>query len=101
MAIASARRQAPDFGQLKPKGFDLATTPRSAAWSGSIPSARCPSARLRAEGGERGAHRLVEVAADQDLVLPRLRPAVCAGHGVTSRETSQLPTVVRHVRASW
>jgi hypothetical protein len=41
------------------------------------------SARLTPQGGERKAHHLAQVAAHTDLVLPRLRPAVCAGHVVT------------------
>src|SRR5215831_13953235 len=89
------RRQAADFEQLKPERLDLA---EHAVQRGLV--RQCPgqrgvlSARPGPQGGERGAHRLAEVAAHPDLVALRLRPAVRAGHVVTSHETGQLPTVV-------
>jgi hypothetical protein len=95
IVIASVRRQAADFEQLKPEGLDLGEhcVQRGLVRQRSRKHG-VPTARLSPQGGERGAHRLAQAPAHTDLVVPWLRPAMCAGHVVTGQETGQLPTVV-------
>jgi hypothetical protein len=73
------RIHAADFEQLEPEGLDLGehAVQRGLVRQRSDQHGVRP-ARLSPQGGERGAHRLAQVAAHTDLVL--LRPAVCAGH---------------------
>jgi hypothetical protein len=70
-----------DFEQLEPEGLDLGehAVQRGLVRQRSGQYGFRP-APLSPQGGERGAHRLAQVAAHTDLVL--LRPAVCAGHVV-------------------
>jgi hypothetical protein len=101
MIIASARRQATDFEQLKPEGPDLCEhalqrrlVPQRSRQDGIL------AADLSPEGGKRGPQRLAQVAPYADLVLRRLRSTVCAGHAVTSHETGQQPMVAPWPRTS-
>jgi hypothetical protein len=75
------RIHAADFEQLEPEGLDLGehAVQRGLVRQRSGQHGFRP-APLSPQGGERGAHRLAQVAAHTDLVL--LRPAVCAGHVV-------------------
>src|SRR5215510_5041700 len=95
LVITSVRRQAADFEQLKPEGLDLG---EHAVQRGLVRQRSGQhgvlSTPLSPQGGERGAHRLAQVTAHPNLVSLRPRPAVRAGHVVTSHETGQLPTVV-------
>src|ERR1700740_752812 len=78
IVIASVRRQAADFEQLKPEGLDLGEHCVQRGL-GRPRSRKCgvSTARLSPQGGERGAYCLAQAPAHTDLVVPWLWPAMC------------------------
>ena len=82
---ASGRRQAADFEQFEPERLDLREHAIQRGAVGQRPGQHgVAAARAGLQGGECGAYRLAQVAADPDTV-PVRRVVVCAGHVLTTR----------------
>ena len=82
-----ARRQAADFDEFQPERLDLGQHAVKRGLVGQHADQRgvaavCPGV----EGGERGADRLAQPAADTNLVPLRPRLALPARHGQPARE---------------
>ena len=99
---ASVRGQPADFEQFKRERLDLGEHAVQRSLVGQCSRQHgvlVPCLSL--EGGERGAHRLAEAAADTDFVTPRLRIVACGVHVLTTHRTGQPPTLSRYSPEPW
>jgi len=82
--------QAADFEQLKPKLLDLREHAIQRGAVGQRPGQHgVTTAALSLQGGERGAYRLAQAAADTDPVPVRWPIRVSTGHVLTTRAVNR------------
>jgi hypothetical protein len=92
MIALAAWRQAADFDQFEAERLDLGEHAVECGLVGEHTGQDGPVApRPDLEGGERGADRLAQVAADTDPVALRPRVAAHTGHVHTTDEAAYLP----------